>query len=92
MTAFQQRRTKTRRADLIEQLLKHEDYARNWANLWTVWLLTRTSPPGVNREALRLWLKGARLVPRTNADRNTGLASGNSSDYTSPVLSTRAHD
>src|SRR5689334_15315292 len=29
---------------------------------------------------------------RTGADSNTGLASGNSTDYTSPVLSTRAQD
>ena len=38
---------------------------------------------------LRL-LKGARLVPRNDAARNTGLATGKSNDYTSPTLSTRA--
>ncbi|WP_275186808.1 DUF1365 domain-containing protein [Bradyrhizobium sp. CSA112] len=43
-------------------------------------------------EALRLWLKGARPVPRKDAALNTGLASAKSNDYTSLVLSTRAED
>jgi hypothetical protein len=38
-------------------LLVHEDYAKNWANLWTVWLLTRTSPPGIDREKMRFWIE-----------------------------------
>jgi uncharacterized protein len=46
----------------------------------------------IHWQALRLWLKGARLVPRTGVGLNTGLASGKSNDYTSPVLSTRAQD
>jgi uncharacterized protein DUF1549/uncharacterized protein DUF1553 len=38
-------------------LLVDVDYAKNWANLWTVWLLTRTSPPGIDREKMRFWLE-----------------------------------
>jgi DUF1365 family protein len=37
----------------------------------------------IHWEALRLWLKGARLVPRANA----GLASGKCNDYNEPALS-----
>jgi uncharacterized protein len=44
----------------------------------------------VHWEALRLWLKGARLVPRRNAAFNTGLAIGKGNDYTSAALSARA--
>jgi hypothetical protein len=36
----------TRRSLLIERLLKHEDYARHWANLWANWLLTRAGDFG----------------------------------------------
>jgi hypothetical protein len=43
-------------------------------------------------EALRLWLKGARLVPQPRAAFNTGLASGKSNAYTSPALSARGQD
>ena len=46
----------------------------------------------IHWEALRLWLKGARLVPRNDAARNTGLASGHGNDYTSPALSAHAKD
>jgi hypothetical protein len=46
----------------------------------------------IHWEALRLWLKGARLVPRSAAARNTGLASGDGNDYTSPALSAHAKD
>lgn len=46
----------------------------------------------IHWEALRLWLKGARLVPRKlvplqNAATPTGLPAGKSNDYTSPALS-----
>ena len=50
----------------------------------------------IHWEALRLWLKGARLVPRNDAARNTGLntvlATGKGNDYTSPALSAHAKD
>jgi len=43
----------------------------------------------IHWEALRLWLKGARLIPRPNAAINSGLAIRKDNDYTSPVLSAR---
>jgi DUF1365 family protein len=55
-------------------------------------LVTLKVMAAIHWEALRLWLKGARLVPRPQAAPNTGLAAGKSNDYTSPVLSTRAQD
>ena len=32
----------TRRAQLIDRLLASDEYAKNWSNIWTVWLLTRS--------------------------------------------------
>ncbi len=32
----------TRRAQLIDRLLAGDEYAENWANVWNVWLLTRS--------------------------------------------------
>jgi DUF1365 family protein len=55
-------------------------------------LVTLKIVAAIHWQALRLWLKGARLVPRTGAGLNTGLASGKSNDYTLPVLSTRTQD
>jgi DUF1365 family protein len=43
----------------------------------------------IHWEALRLWLKGVRLVPRQNTAADDGLAIGKGSDYTSPALSAR---
>jgi uncharacterized protein len=53
-------------------------------------LVTMKIMAAIHWEALRLWLKGARLMPRKDAALNTGLATGNGNDYTSPALSTRA--
>jgi hypothetical protein len=52
----------TRRAQLVERLLKSEEYSRNWANIWTVWLLTRTGADeageeGKHHEEMRQWLE-----------------------------------
>lgn len=49
----------TRRALLIERLLKNEEYARNWANIWANWLLTRSGVfgRGEYREQMVLWLE-----------------------------------
>ena len=55
-------------------------------------LVTIKIMAAIHWEALRLWLKGARLVPRKDAALNTGLASGKSNDYTTPALSARAQD
>ena len=50
-------------------------------------LVTFKIMAAIHWEALRLWLKGARLVPRQNAAIKTGLSAGKSNDYTSPALS-----
>jgi DUF1365 family protein len=55
-------------------------------------LVTFKIMAAIHWEALRLWLKGARLVPRSlvprqNAANKTGLPAGKSNDYTSPALS-----
>jgi hypothetical protein len=55
-------------------------------------LVTVKIMAAIHWEALRLWLKGARLVPRKDAAHNTGLATGKSNDYTSPALSAHAKD
>jgi Protein of unknown function (DUF1553)/Protein of unknown function (DUF1549) len=34
-----------------------DEFAEHWANIWTVWLLTRTGHP-VYREQIRVWLEG----------------------------------
>jgi hypothetical protein len=50
---------KDRRANLIERLLKSEEYPKNWANIWSNWLLTRSGPFSRNNyhEALNVWLE-----------------------------------
>ena len=55
-------------------------------------LVTLKIVAAIHWEALRLWLKGARRVPRKDAALNTGLATGKSNDYTSPALSAHAKD
>jgi len=55
-------------------------------------LVTMKIMAAIHWEALRLWLKGARLVPRHGADFDAGLATGISNDYTSPALSAHAKD
>ena len=50
-------------------------------------LLTFKIVAAIHWEALRLWLKGARLVPRPNAaTANTILAAAKPNDYTGPAL------
>jgi uncharacterized protein len=55
-------------------------------------LVTMKIMAAIHWEALRLWLKGARPVPRNDAALNTGLATGKGNDYTSPALSAHAKD
>ncbi len=33
-----------------------EEFARNWANIWTVWLMTRSANP-VYRDQMRVWME-----------------------------------
>ncbi|MCS7016081.1 MAG: DUF1549 and DUF1553 domain-containing protein [Gemmatales bacterium] len=46
----------TRRKQVVQALLRSDDYADSWASIWTIWLITRTSPPGVSRTKLHEWL------------------------------------
>jgi hypothetical protein len=50
---------KDRRANLIDRLLKSEEYPKNWSNIWSNWLLTRSGPFSRNNyhEALNVWLE-----------------------------------
>ena len=54
-------------------------------------LLTLKIVAAIHWEALRLWLKGARLVPRPNAasakSADTGLATAKRNDYNTAALS-----
>ncbi len=50
-----------RRSLLIERLLASDEYATNWANIWTVWLMTRSGAlnPGMSiyHEQMKVWLE-----------------------------------
>jgi hypothetical protein len=46
-----------RRALLIERLLKSPEYKTNWANMWTVLLLTRRGVNKVYQDQMRDWLE-----------------------------------
>jgi hypothetical protein len=59
-------------------------------SLFALPLLTFKIVAAIHWEALRLWLKGARPVPRHNAAVNTGLAAAERNDYISAALSARA--
>ena len=59
---------------------------------FTLPLVTFKIVAAIHWEALRLRLKGARLVPRQEAAFNTGLAIDKRSDYTSPALSARGKE
>lgn len=55
-------------------------------------LVTLKIVAAIHWEALRLWVKGARLVPRPEAALNSALATVKSNDYTSPALSARGKE
>lgn len=62
INAFMRDPVATRRAMLIERLLDSDEYAENWANIWSVWLMTRTGPSDrtgrqTYREQMQLWLE-----------------------------------
>lgn len=64
-TAFLHSREKGKRAKLVEYLLKHEDFAKNFANEWTVTLIGRQARDRMlDRGALSTWLR-----QQFNADR-----------------------
>jgi DUF1365 family protein len=55
-------------------------------------LVTLKITAAIHWEALRLWVKGARLVPRANIASTPRLATQKSNDHTSPALSARAKE
>jgi uncharacterized protein len=59
-------------------------------SLFALPLVTFKIVAAIHWEALRLWLKGARLAPRHSAAPGTGLAAAERNDYTSAALSARA--
>jgi len=46
----------TRRAMLVERLLASDEYTKNWATLWTFWLMTRTGDK-LYKDQIELWLE-----------------------------------
>jgi hypothetical protein len=58
--AFENDRGMNKRSRLVHKLLYDknyaEEYARNWANIWTVWLLTRTGNATYHQQ-MRSWLE-----------------------------------
>jgi hypothetical protein len=64
-----------RRSLLIERLLKHEDYARHWANMWSNWLLTRSGLFGRGKyhDAMTVWLEDQFAQNKSYADITTKL-------------------
>jgi hypothetical protein len=50
-----------RRSMLIERLLTSDEYAKNWANIWKVWLLTRSGALApttqIYHEQMQVWLE-----------------------------------
>lgn len=53
---FRKDPAQSRRGLLVDRLLEKDEYAQNWANVWTVWLMTRSGNPGL-REQMQLWLE-----------------------------------
>ena len=70
ITRYMQQPQGARRAWLIEQLLKGDEYPRHWANMWANWLLTRSGPFGGRsgfHEDMEVWLAPTALSPRASA-------------------------
>jgi hypothetical protein len=57
-----------RRSRLIEHLLKSPEYSSNFANIWTVLLLTRTGVNKVHQNQMRDWL--TEKFGETSEDKN----------------------
>lgn len=57
-----------RRSLLIQRLLNSEEYARNWANIWSVWLMTR-SVPTIYQDQMQVWLQQQFMSRNTGWDK-----------------------
>ena len=53
---------------LVDRLLQGPDYAKNWASIWTVWLMTR-SGPDMYHEEMRSWLESQFAKPDQGFDK-----------------------
>jgi hypothetical protein len=73
--AYMRRPAATRRSQLIEDLLKHDDYPRHWANLWGNWLLTRSGDFGRGKyhDAMTVWLEDQFAQNKSYAELVTKL-------------------
>jgi Protein of unknown function (DUF1553)/Protein of unknown function (DUF1549) len=84
IAAYMKDPPETRRSLLIERLLRHEDYARHWANLWSNWLLTRAGPfgRGMYKDQMTVWLEDQFAQNKSYADMVPGLltAKGKNTD------------
>src|SRR5262249_38694534 len=56
ITTFMGKPADTRRSWLIEELLKSKEYGENFANIWTVMLITRSGSAKIYHEKLQSWL------------------------------------
>jgi hypothetical protein len=63
-----------RRSLLIERLLAGEEFANNWANLWTVLLMTRSGTPKLYREQMHEWLADMLMEKRASGAGKTVTA------------------
>jgi hypothetical protein len=61
ITRFMKDKPEKRRSLLIERLMGSSDFEKNWANIWTVWLMTRSgalSPATrLYHEQMKVWLE-----------------------------------
>jgi Protein of unknown function (DUF1549)/Protein of unknown function (DUF1553) len=57
-----------RRSLLIDRLLQGPEYAKNWAGIWSVWLMTRSGPE-LYHEEMRSWLEGQFAKPDQGFDK-----------------------
>jgi hypothetical protein len=57
-----------RRSLLIDRLLQGPEYAKNWAGIWTVWLMTRSGPE-LYHEEMRSWLEAQFAKPDQGFDK-----------------------
>ena len=59
ITKFMADSQQTRRALLVDRLLQSDEYPRNWANMWSNWLLTRSGPFGKDmyHDQTHVWLE-----------------------------------
>src|SRR5271156_558646 len=56
ITRFFHDPTQTRRYRLVQRLVDSDEFAKNWASIWTVWLMTR-SARGTYHDEMQAWLE-----------------------------------